>query len=251
MEKLLEKIISERNNKTVYRTGNLAIKVFNENYAKTDVLSEALCQSRAEEAGIKVPKVREVAVIDGRWAIISDFIEGENLQILMQKHPEKMSEYLSLFVDLQMDIHKKKSPKLIKLRDKMRDKITEAELPDDVKFELHARIEAMPKHTKVCHGDFCPSNIIITPNGEAYVLDWAHMTQGNASADVARTYLLFCLAGRRDIAEKYLDLFCSRSSTTRHYVVRWLPFVAGSQSVKGKEEEREFLLKWVTIAEYE
>ena len=55
------------------------------------------------------------------------------------------------------------------------------------------RLDSMPTHVKVCHGDYNPSNIIITPEGKPFVLDWSHATQGNASADVARTYLLFKL----------------------------------------------------------
>ena len=109
----------------------------------------------------------------------------------------------------------------------------------------------MPKHQKVCHGDFNPSNIIITPEGVPYILDWSHATQGNASADVARTYLLFRLAGDVDLAEKYMKLFCQKSDTARQYVDKWLPVVAASQSVKGKPEEREFLLKWVDVVDYE
>lgn len=73
----------------------------------------------------------------------------------------------------------------------------------------------MPKHDKVCHGDFNPSNIIVTKDGGLYILDWAHATQGNASADVARTYLLFCLEGDRAKADKYLDLFCKKSDTAK------------------------------------
>ena len=109
----------------------------------------------------------------------------------------------------------------------------------------------MPKHTKLCHGDFNPSNVIIAKNGEAYIIDWAHATQGNASADVARTYLLFCLAGKTEVAEKYLKLFCEKSDTAKQYVLKWLPIVAASQSVKGKPEEKEFLSKWVDVVEYE
>ena len=44
---------------------------------------------------------------------------------------------------------------------------------------------------KVCHGDFNPSNVIVAKNGKMSVVDWAHATQGNASADAAMTYLLF------------------------------------------------------------
>ena len=123
---------------------------------------------------------------------------------------------------------------------------------DVYKRQLHTRLEGMPKHVKVCHGDFNPSNIIISAeDGKPYILDWSHATQGNASADVARTYLLFCLAGKTDLADQYLSLFCKKSDTAKQYVQRWLPIVAASQSVKGKPEEREFLLKWADVVEYE
>ncbi|MCQ4950996.1 30S ribosomal protein S2, partial [Bittarella massiliensis (ex Durand et al. 2017)] len=28
------------------------------------------------------------------------------------------------------------------------------------RYELHTRLDSMPKHVKVCHGDFIPSNVI-------------------------------------------------------------------------------------------
>ena len=76
----------------------------------------------------------------------------------------------------------------------------------------------MHKHDKVCHGDFNPSNIIITDDGKAYIIDWAHATQGNASADAARTYLVFALAGQQKLADKYLNLFCEKSGIGKQYV---------------------------------
>ena len=110
----------------------------------------------------------------------------------------------------------------------------------------------MPNHNKLCHGDFNPTNVVISPDGESWsVLDWAHATQGNASADAARTYLLFWLGGDIETAEKYLDLFCKKTDTAKQYVQKWLPIVAASQSVKGKAEEREFLMHWVNVVEYE
>ncbi|MDL2248846.1 aminoglycoside phosphotransferase, partial [Tyzzerella sp. OttesenSCG-928-J15] len=92
---------------------------------------------------------------------------------------------------------------------------------------------------------------IITENDEAYVLDWSHATQGNASADAARTYLLFWLNGDIDGAKRYLELFCEKTGTSIKYVQRWMPIVAASQSVKGRKEEREFLLEWVNVFDYE
>ncbi len=243
--------IAVRATKTVYRDGDKAIKVFNEDYSKADILNEALNLARIEETGLNVPHVLEVTKVDGKWAIITDFIEGKTLSSMMEENPDKKAEYLELLVDIQLEMHQKSSPLLNKLKDKMNRKISEADLDATCRYELHHRLEGMPKHKKVCHGDFNPSNIIIKENGTAFILDWSHATQGNASADAARTYLLFCLSGDTEAAEIYLNLFCKKSDTAKQYVQQWMPIVAASQSVKGKPEEREFVLSWANIADYE
>ena len=247
----LDRIIAVRNHKTVYRDGELCMKVFDETYSKADILAEALNQARVEETGLDIPRILEVTKLDGKWAIVSDFIEGKTMSQIMQEEPERMNELLEQFVGLQLHIHEQRAPLLTKLKDKMNRKISETSLDATTRYELHTRLEGMPKHNKVCHGDFNPSNIIITPAGKPYVIDWAHATQGNASADAARTYLLFMLKGQEQLAEQYLRLYCLRSNTAKQYVQKWLPIVAASQSVKGKPEERDFLLKWADVVEYE
>ncbi|MBE7023720.1 MAG: aminoglycoside phosphotransferase [Ruminococcaceae bacterium] len=246
-----ENVIAVRKNKKIYRDGDKCIKVFDENYSKADVLNEALNQARIEETGLNIPKILEVTMIEGKWAIVTEYIEGKTLAQLMEENEEKKEVYLSLLVDLQLEVHSKKSPLLNKLKDKMNRKISASSLDATTRYELHTRLEGMPKHTKVCHGDFNPSNIIITEDGTPYILDWSHATQGNASADAARTYLLFWLSGDTDGAKKYLELFCKQSNTAMQYVQKWMPIVAASQSVKGNEEERELLLSWVDVVDYE
>ncbi len=247
----LDRIIAVRTGKTIYRNGDDCVKVFDKDYSKADVLNEALNQARVEETGLNIPKIKEVTMIDGKWAIVSEFIQGKTLARMMEESPEKKDEYLELLVDLQMSVHKKESPLLTKLKDKMNRKISISELDATARYELHTRLEGMPKHKKLCHGDFNPSNIIITDDGLPYIIDWAHATQGNASADVARTYLLFWLNGDIDGAKKYLDIFCKKSNTAKQYVQKWMPIVAASQSVKGNEKERQFLLSWVDVVDYE
>lgn len=247
----LDRVIAVRTGKTVYRDGDKTIKVFDEDYKKSDVLNEALNQARVEETGLNIPKVIEVTKVDGKWAIVTEYIKGKTLAQLMEENPDKFDEYLELFVDLQISVHEKKCPLLNKLKDKMNRKITEADLDATTRYELHTRLEGMPKHNKVCHGDFNPSNIIINEDGVPYIIDWSHATQGNASADVARTYLLFWLKGDIEGAKKYLDLFCKKSDTAKQYIQKWLPIVAASQSVKGNAKEREFLLSWVNVVDYE
>ena len=247
----LDKIVAVRNTKTIYRDGDKIVKLFDEHYSKSDILNEALNQARVEETGLNIPKLLEVTKIDGKWAIVIEYIPGKTLEQLMKEHPEKIDEYLNMFVDLQMEIHNKRAPLLNKLKDKMNRKISQTDLSATTRYELHTRLDSLPKHTKVCHGDFNPSNIIISEDGTPYIIDWSHATQGNASADVARTYLLFWLSGQIDLAEKYLNLFCEKSDTAKQYVQKWIPIVAASQMVKGKQEEREFLMHWVDVVDYE
>lgn len=247
----LDKIISVRKNKTIYQDGERCLKVFAEGYSKADVLNEALNQARVEETGLNIPKILEVTMIDSKWTIVSEFIKGKTLDQLMQENPQKMDEYFDLFVNLELEMHEKKCPLLTKLKDKMSRKISLTDFSATVRYDLHTRLEGMPKHNKVCHGDFNPSNIIITDDGTPYIIDWSHATQGNASAEAARTYLLFCLNGDADGANKYLDLFCKKSDTAKQYVQKWMPIVAASQSVKGNAEEREFLRSWVNVVDYE
>ena len=243
----LNNVIATRRNKKVYADGDNCIKLFNKDFSIAEILNEALNQARVQETGLNIPNIRAITMIDGQWAIISDYIKGTTLDKLMEQHPEKEDEYLEKFVNLQMEIHTKRCPLLTKLIDKMNRKITETDLEATLRFNLHARLESMPRHKKLCHGDYNPSNVIVKDDGTMYVLDWSHATQGHASADVARTYLLFRLKDQDERAEKYLDLFCKKSGTDKEYVKSWMPIVAASQSVKHHEEEREFLMSWVNI----
>ena len=173
----LDTSIAERSTKTVYKDNDKTIKLFVPNYSKSDILNEALNQSRVEETGLNIPSLVEVTKIDDRWALVSEHIEGRTLESLMDEHPENLEEYLNLFVDTQINILSKEAPLLNKLKDKMQRKIEEADISNEIKYELNTRLEGMPKHKKICHGDFNPSNVIIKENGEVYVIDWTHVTR--------------------------------------------------------------------------
>lgn len=245
------KVIAGRPNKKIYRLGNYCIKVFDNDFSKADVLNEALNQARVEETDLDIPKIIEVTKINGKWAIITEFIEGPTLAELMAKEPEKEEEYMTRFINIQRRILSTKAPMLNKLVDKMQNKISATTLNATARYELHMRLSAIPRQDKICHGDFNPSNVICGTNGTDYVIDWAHVTRGAAEADVARTYLVFWLSGQLERAKKYLDMYCSMTDTAKQQVQKWLPIVAASQSVKGCPEERELLMHWINVVDYE
>ncbi len=244
-------LVFERADKKIYRDGDKLVKVFDTSFSKANILNEALNHARVEETNLNVPKLQAVQVVDGNWAIILDYIEGTTLQELMDKNPAKEDEYLNLFVDLQRTVLSKKVPMLNKLKDKMQVKISAADLDATARYDLHTRLDSMPKHVNLCHGDFNPTNVIITKDGTPYIIDWAHATQGNSSADVARSYLLFYLAGKKELGDKYLKLYCKKSDTAIQYVQRWIPIVAASRLCKAPDSEKEFLHGWINVVDYE
>ena len=247
-----DNVLATRPHKVIYRDGDKVWKVFDANYPKTDVLNEALNQARVEETGLPIPRVHGVTVNEeGKWAIISDYIEGETLAEKMEKDPENVGKYMKEFVEIQLEIHDKTAPLLNKMKDKMSVRINSLKAVNaTTRYELSTRLESMPKHKKVLHGDFNPTNVVIDKEGKYYILDWSHATQGNASADAATTYLLLTLQDPK-LAEMYMNLFCDMSDTAKQYVQRWLPIVAASRLTKAIPEEKELLEKWLDVVEYE
>ncbi len=250
--KLEEKdLIVARPYKKVYLSGDSVVKVFEESHPKKYVFNEALNQAIVEETGLNTAKVQEVSQIDGKWALVSERKRGKTMEEVMDEDPANLEKYMDQFVSLQLEMHSKQAPMLNKLKDKLNRQISSlTAISATTRYELHTRLDSMPKHVKVCHGDFIPSNVIVGEDGSLTVIDWAHATQGNASADAAMTYLLFALKDQKK-ADMYLRLFCEKSDTALQYVQRWLPIVAAAQLTKHNDLEQDFLMRWIDVVEYE
>ena len=227
--------------------------MFISSHPKSNVLNEALNQARVEEfSNLNVPKLLEVTKVEDRWALVSEYVEGKTISELMKEFPEKIDHFLDLFVKVQLVVLENEVPMLNRIKEKFREKLENCDNSDEnIKYELLQRLEGMKNHKRLCHGDFHPSNVIVQENGCVYVIDWAHVTQGNASADAARTYLLFCMDGKEELANKYLDLFEKMSGIKKREVQRWIPIVAATQMTKKIPEEQEFLSKWINVVDYE
>lgn len=240
----------------VYEDNGKAIKVFKAEMPKNKqkAFNEGMIHSTIEATGLPVPKmygVAEVPEIEGAWAITMDRANGKTLSQLMKENPDKMDEYIELMVDLQLDIHSKIAYHIGKLKDKLTRQINRLDDIGDVrKYELLTKLAGMPKHIKLCHNNFTPDNIIIDDDGKVTIIDWVSAKQGNASADIAKTYLMLSL-DYPEYAEKYLELFCKKTKTKKQYVTGWLPIVAAARLTEKVDREREMLMRWIDIAEYE
>jgi thiamine kinase-like enzyme len=244
-------IICRRANKTVYKVGNEVIKVSVPEHPKTGTFNEALITSYVESFGVPAAKVLYVKEFDGCWGLGLEYVEGQTLAEKMANEPENLEANLEKFVDIQLEVNSFRAIGLRNTIPKRTEEISALDIDPSTKWELLQRLAGMKRHTKLCHGDFDPSNIILTPDGGYKVIDWAHATSGNAGADAALTYLQFTMSDP-NLAEKYLRLYCRKSNTAIQYVQKWMPIVAAGQLNKAKtEEEKALLEKWISVAEYQ
>lgn len=252
-EKDLGRFKLEHHGKKVYVRDGVVTKVFDhKQYLASDVLKEARNQEYALEAGFPVPKVLAVYPLGEDWALESEQIVGQTMEERIKEHPENTRKFINELVSIQESVLSKTCDnlKLPKLKDKLNGYISASGLDSTVRYDLHARMEKRPNHYKLCHGDIYPNNLI-REDGKWYILDWAHASRGNASADAAMTYLLFLLDGKEKEAERYLKAFCKKRKIDSAYVQQWISVVSATKLKDFPEgERREVLLKNINVIEY-
>ena len=124
------------------------------------------------------------------------------------------------------------------------------------------RLERLPDGQAICHGDYHPGNLVITRRGPV-VIDWMSASHGNPVADVARTTLMFRMAGvpeyyspetqqavdqaRRSFYEAYLSAYLSRRPFPVEEIEAWIPVLAAARLCEGIVEEEAELVKLVEM----
>lgn len=242
------KLVNQRRNNNIFTDGDNSYKIFNEGYSKDKVFMEAFISSKIENLGLSIPVIEEVTTIDGKWAFKFQNIYGQSMYDLMQEHPENIDKYLDQLVDIQTDIHTRKCPQLPIQKHKLTDHINESHLDKSLKIDLMDMLNSSPKHKKLCHGNFTPHNVVIRDD-KVYITDWNHSSQGNASADVARTYLWMQIH-MPTYAETYLEKFCAKTGTTSRYVHNWIPIVAAARIAMNNPEEIKILNDHIAVMDY-
>lgn len=243
--------IVTRHNKAVYRDGNRIVKVFNDRKPGSDVFNEALNNARVSEAGGRVPRVLEVSQVkegewQGSWALALEYIPGRTLEQIIDADQLNVETYLRQFVDLQIQIQSADAPALNRQKDKLRRMINSVKAIDpSVRYDLQMRLDGLKGGTKVCHGDFVPSNVIIPDDGsEPFVLDWAHVSAGVPEVDAAQTYLLFKVEHPAS-ADMYLDIYSKASDTAKQIIMAWVPVVAAAELARKRQQREKFLMSQV------
>ncbi|MFN8472471.1 MAG: phosphotransferase [Anaerolineae bacterium] len=220
---------------------------------------EARVSRAVYDAGVAAPAVEGVVEIDGRRGIIYERVEGPTLIQWVMARPSRILEGGRILADLHVAMHSREGAGLPPQVAALRHDIEYAPpLEEADRVRLLQRLDRLPTGTAVCHGDFHPDNVVLTPRGPI-VLDWPQASSGSPAADVARTELLFkhaalpphlklaqrvvIQASRRIFLAAYLRHYRSRRPLDESEVAAWMPIIAGARLNEYIPEEEANLLR--------
>lgn len=236
-------LIAKGNTAKIYLHENYIVKVFNDNLPDTESAYEANKQRFAYECGLPVPNVLDVTKIDGKQAIIMEYIEGKTIGELFFQDMERAEYYIGLSIDIQQKIHQMRAESLEPMSEKVRWKIEESPYLDKSQKEvLIKKLNSMKTYeNRLCHGDFHLLNLLMS-GGKVTIIDWVDASAGDIRADVCRTYLLYSERSV-ELAELYLRLYCEKSGLSKEEILQWSPIIAGARLAENvTTESREHLL---------
>lgn len=228
------------NTAEIYLWKNKIIKIFKDYLPNTVSSYEASKQKLAYSYGLFVPKVLDVIEIDGKQAIIMEYIQGETIGNLLLKNMEKSEYYMEISIDMQQNIHTIVTDSLEPMSKKLGSQIDSAtNLDEKYKPILINKLDSMTYENRLCHGDFHPFNLIMSDKKVA-IIDWVDSSSGDIRADIYRTYLLYSQFSM-DLAKMYLRLYCEKSGLLEEEIFQWAPIVAGarlSENVSSENSDR-------------
>jgi len=210
-------------------------------------------------AGIPTPAFGETVEVNGRRGIVYERVQGVSMLQDLNTHPWTIFRHVRALAELQMQYQQICVPGLIPYRASLRYSINNApQLSDDERARALNLLETLPDGDGLCHGDFHPGNIIISPCGPI-VIDWMTAVSGSPWADVARTCLLLTVGPKaagdqlspfvRIFINLYHDTYLKRYKALRaddsNELQRWMPVIAAARLNERIEPEFEALLRMV------
>lgn len=218
------------NTANLYLFDNKIVKVFKEYLPYTESLNEAKKQEFAYSCGLNIPKIFEVTEINGRQAIMMEYIKGQTVGKLLTENMELAEHYINVCVNVQKTIHNVvvKSDLLESMVEKLQRQINSGgNLNKGQKEWLLRRLDSMIFEPRLCHGDFHPFNLIMS-DGKVTIIDWVDSSAGDIRADVYRTYLLISQSSI-NLASMYLHTYCKKTGLSQDEVFQWAPIIAGAR----------------------
>lgn len=192
------------------------------------------------DAGLPVPEVGDLVEVDGQLGQIYERIEGPTLAEALfgqsEQDPKSVRHLAHRFAEIHASIHAVGFiPGLSRQREIFPTLIDRApSLNSEDKEATREAFNELPTGHQLCHGDFHPFNVILSPR-RAVVIDWNNAHLGNPLEDVARSTLMLTGApisedidatGIESFNEAYLKCYFEIRPDGEEQLQAWRPIVA-------------------------
>ena len=214
-----------------------ALKLFHR-WVRPDAAASELRITRAvRAAGAPAPEAFELVTVDGRQGIVFERVAGHSMVREVELRPWRLFALARQLADLHAALHRLQAPaELPTQRQQIARWIDGAHLEPAERAVYQSLLEAASDGVQLCHGDFHPGNVILSPGGPV-VLDWSRATRGIPVLDLARTSVLITDAelpaetawhvralmglGRQALHRSYLARYAKHTGLAPAHVTRW------------------------------
>jgi len=222
--------IAKGNTAEIYLYDSKVVKLFKEYLPDTESINEAKKQKYAYSCGLSVPNVFEVTKIQNRQAIIMEYVKGDSIGDLLFNNLNESEHYINICVNEQKKIHaiRVNTDEIESMRERLERQIKSVyKLDEKEKGNILNTLHSIKFEPRLCHGDFHPFNLILSEKN-VNIIDWVDACSGDIRADVFRTYLLYAQS-HIELAEMYLQIYCSNTDLTRDEIFQWAPIMIAAR----------------------
>ncbi|MCR8656667.1 phosphotransferase [Paenibacillus endoradicis] len=227
-------LIGIGNTAKVYQWGkNEVLKLF---YDQSSALIEAKNAELINNLKLSAPKFSGLLECEGKIGIVYEKIDGPTMLWHIEPTEKSISNNARLMANLQSEMHNVENNVLPNLKSEIADKVNRSqEIVNEKKEIITDILNSLPDGNSICHYDFHPDNIIISPNGPI-IIDWMNLLVGNQEADITRTSMMIQSHSLPPSAPSWLIDRKLRELFNKEYL---------SEYIKLNDMNDEFLERWM------
>ena len=236
------------------------LKLYRPDFSADAVNKEASLARTVYAAGLRVPAVGDLIMIENRHGLIYERIVGPPLLDQLGARPWRVARIAQTMAQLHTAIHARPAPTIPPLHQRLERNIQNAKLlSNPVRQSVLGILQTLPDANQLCHNDFHPANILMADQGPV-IIDWMDAARADPLADVARTLILVHFAGlpasgplrlaqvalRRLLSGLYLRRYFQLRPGQRNDLAHWMIPVAAARLMEGVGEEAQ-LARYVEV----
>jgi len=237
------------------------LKLFHD-WVPEDWVRRELEMGRAlSTTSLPTPRLVDSLSLDGRRGIIFERVAGPSMLQLLTTQPWRLVSLARQLAELHSMIHAQNGAGFASVHSSLLATLTQTEsLPTQIKGDVLNLLRRLPDGTALCHFDFHPDQVMLTPHGPM-ILDWMTARQGDPLADVARTLVLVTFGQvphinrlkrnlinifRRAVGRSYLGRYLElHPRVTQGQVEAWMIPVAAARLIENIPGEQQTILEFI------